>query len=261
MIGKFYGIGVGPGEPGMISVAAWECVKKCDLIFVPKAKNMAFSVARACLPLADIPHHRFREVEFAMDADRDALTVHYDALASSIGDELRAGKDVAYLTLGDALTYSTYIYTLTALSSQIPHLHHRTYPGITSYCALAAATGFALGYGKENVLILPCPDDVGALRSAVENHDVVVLMKIGARLPMVVTLLRDLGIARYCSLGSHVGMADERIYANLETLDPGASAGYLATMLIRRAASLVKSSDTETHPTPVHQASSSTEVG
>ncbi|MBV9391308.1 MAG: precorrin-2 C(20)-methyltransferase, partial [Verrucomicrobia bacterium] len=103
MTGKFYGIGVGPGEQGMISVAAWECLQKCDLIFVPKATTMPFSLARSCLPPADIPDARFREVEFAMDADRDALTLHYDALASSIGDELRAGKDVAYLTLGDAL--------------------------------------------------------------------------------------------------------------------------------------------------------------
>ena len=81
---------------------------------------------------------------------------------------MRAGKDIAYLTIGDPFTYSTYTYTLAALKDCLPELRHRTYPGVTSYCAVAAATEFPLGEGKERVLILPCPDHLPELRAAIE---------------------------------------------------------------------------------------------
>ena len=140
--GRFCGIGVGPGEPGLIPVVAWEFLKLCDVIYVPRARTMDHSVARQCLPANEIPAQRFREVEFTMDPDRDKLRQHYADLAAAISTELRAGKDTAWLTIGDPMTYSTYIYTLAALKDSMPELRPRTYPGVTSYCALAAAAEF-----------------------------------------------------------------------------------------------------------------------
>jgi len=234
--GMFFGIGVGPGEPGLIPVAAWNTLKKCHVIFVPRARTMNHSVARRCLPPDEIPQERFREVEFAMESDRSVLSEHYAELAELIAAELIEGRDVAYLTLGDPLTYSTYIYTLAALRDRLPDLRHRTFPGVTSYCAVAAAAGFALGEGKERVLILPCPGEMAELRSMIEAHDIVVLMKIGDRLAEVLTLLRQMRIAKHCAFGSHVGMTDEVLYGNVAEMDPDKSAGYLSTLLIRKSA-------------------------
>ncbi len=151
--GMFFGIGVGPGEPGLIPVAAWNTLKKCHVIFVPRAKTMNHSVALRCLPTDEIPQDRFREIVFAMEPDRSVLSAHYKELAEIIAIELCAGKDVAYLTLGDPSTYSTYTYTLAALQDRIPDLRYRTFPGVPSYCAVAAAmAGFALGEGKQRIL-------------------------------------------------------------------------------------------------------------
>ena len=235
--GMFCGIGVGPGEPGLIPVIAWEFLKRCDVIFVPRATTMDHSVARQCLPANEIPGERFREVEFTMESDRDLLCEHYATLAETIAAELRASKDIAYLTIGDPFTYSTYTYTLAALKDCLPELRHRTYPGVTSYCAVAAATEFPLGEGKEHVLILPCPDKPPELRAAIESHDIVVLMKIGKRLPAVLTLLQEMGIAANCAFARHVGMDDEVIYSGVHSMDPEKSLGYLATMLIRKSTS------------------------
>ena len=204
--GTFFGIGVGPGEPGLIPVAAWNTLKKCPVIFVPRAGTMNHSVARRCLPTDEIPPHHFREVEFALEADQNVRSAHYAELAEIIAKELCTGLDVAYLTLGDPLTYSTYIYLLRAIRERFPGLACRTYPGVTSYCALAAATGFAIGEGKERVLILPCPNDMHELRRLIDGHDIVILMKIGERLPAVLRLLDDMGIGRHCAFGAHVGM-------------------------------------------------------
>jgi precorrin-2/cobalt-factor-2 C20-methyltransferase len=232
--GKFCGIGVGPGEPGLIPVAAWEFLQRCDVIFVPRARTMDHSVARQCLPPNEIPADRFREVEFTMDPDRGKLRQHYARLGEAISAELRAGRNAAWLTIGDPMTYSTYIYALAALKDCMPELQPRTYPGVTSYCALAAAAEFPLGEGKERVLILPCPNEVADLRAAIQSNDIVVLMKIGERLPAVLALVRELGIAAHCAFGRHVGMGDQVVYTGVQAMEPDKSLGYLSTMLIRK---------------------------
>jgi precorrin-2/cobalt-factor-2 C20-methyltransferase len=233
-LGEFCGIGVGPGEPGLIPVAAWEFVKRCDVIFAPRARSMDHSVARRCLPPNEIPAGRFREVEFAIDPDRGTLRQHYAQLAQAICTELLAGRSVAWLTLGDPMTYSTYIHTLAALKDCIPELRIRTYPGVTSYCALAAAAEFPLGDGKERLLILPCPADMAELRAEIESNDIVVLMKIGAHLASVLVLLRQMGIAGHCAFGRQVGMAGEMVRMGVQGIGPEDAIGYLSTMLIRK---------------------------
>ena len=123
---------------------------------------------------------------------------------------LEEGRDVAYLTLGDPMTYSTYGYTMAALRDRLPTVHAKTIPGITSFAAAAAAMNWPIGEGKERVLILPCPYDPQLLRQDIESHDVVVLMKIGKRLPMVLQLLRDLGIGDRCALAKRAWLPPMR---------------------------------------------------
>jgi precorrin-2/cobalt-factor-2 C20-methyltransferase len=231
--GSFCGIGVGPGMPGLIPVVAWQFVQGADVILLPRSKSAKRSAARSCLPPHQIPEDRFREIEFAMESDRNFLAGHYLILADEIAQEVRAGKNVAYLTIGDPLTYSTYIYILRALQERFPEIPSRTYPGVTSYSALAAATGFPLGEGKERVLISPCPDARQELRRLIEAHDIVVLIKIGERLPMVLRLITKMEIGDHCVFGAHVGMENEMLSVGISDLTTDAS-GYLSTILIRR---------------------------
>jgi precorrin-2/cobalt-factor-2 C20-methyltransferase len=215
--------------PGLIPVVAWEFLLNCDLILLPRAKSADRSVARNCLPPHQIPESKFREIEFAMEPDRAQLAGYYLRLADEIGGEVSAGKKIAYLTIGDPLTYSTYIYLLRALRERFPELPCRTYPGVTSYCALAAATGFAIGEGKERVLILPCPNDMHELRGFIDTHDIVILMKIGERLAAVLQLLDEMAIGEHCAFGAHVGMANEVVSVGIsglrEQLQPHRAAG------------------------------------
>jgi precorrin-2/cobalt-factor-2 C20-methyltransferase len=233
---KFYGIGVGPGEPGLLPLAAWRALKTCDIIFAPRATSADVSAARQCLRGLEIEEEKCREIPFLMTSNRDVLKAHYRELAETISAELQAGKTVAYLTLGDPLTYSTYGYTLAALQDALPTLNHRTFPGVTSYAAVAAAMNWPLGEGRERVLILPCPDDMKNLRRDIETHDIVVLMKISERLPRVLTLLREMEIEEHCVLASHIGMPNEKLFPSLASLESDVSSGYLATMLIRKTA-------------------------
>ncbi|KAF3997055.1 precorrin-2 C(20)-methyltransferase [Glaciimonas immobilis] len=241
-LGTFWGVGVGPGPTGYLPVAALEVLQKADLVYAPRARSAETSVALQCLAGIDVGidfssgevSPRLREIEFNMDPDRSVLSTHYAQLADAIALELQAGRNVAYLTIGDTMTYSTYGYILAALLARLPQLPHRTFPGITSYAAAAAALGWPLGEGKERTLILPCPEDAVTLRHEIESHDVVVLMKIGARLPWVLDLLRDMGIAAHCAFARRIGLPGELLATEVTTLSATEAMGYLATLLVRK---------------------------
>ncbi|RXZ32456.1 precorrin-2 C(20)-methyltransferase [Oxalobacteraceae bacterium CAVE-383] len=235
-MGHFWGIGVGPGPQGYLPLAALEALQGADLIFTPRARGAETSVVLQCLAGIGLDAARLREIEFNMDPDRSVLRSHYGDLADSIAAELRAGRSVAYLTIGDTLTYSTYGYVLAALKQRLPGFAHRTFPGITSYAAAAAAMDWPLGEGKQRMLVLPCPDDAAALRADIESHDIVVLMKIGARLEWVLALLREMGIARHCAFARKIGLPGELLAPDAEHLDASRASGYLATLLIRKTA-------------------------
>lgn len=235
-LGTLWGIGVGPGPAGYIPVAALHALQQADLIYAPRARTAETSVALQCLAGIDISPQKLREIEFNMDPDRGVLREHYAQLADAMAEELRAGRSVAYLTIGDSLTYSTYGYVLAGLLDRLPGLPHRTFPGITSYAAAASALGWPLGEGKERTLILPCPDEAADLRREIESHDIVVLMKVGHRLPWVLELLREMGIAEYCAFARRIGLEGELLSTNVGGLVADEAMGYLATLLIRKTA-------------------------
>ena len=193
-LGRFVGIGVGPGPARLLSVAAWEELQRCDLICYPRATSHESSAALHALDGLELPQAEWREISFEMSSDRDRLRKYYMELALSLRSELELGRQVGYLTLGDSMTYSTYGYLITALREIYPQLQHRTYAGITSFAAIAAHFDWPLGEGKERVLLLLVRGNT-SLASDVLTHDLVVLMKIGRRLPQVLVLLEELGIA------------------------------------------------------------------
>lgn len=241
--GWFAGLGVGPGQPGLLPVASLDVLRGADVIYAPRSRVSRASVALEALRDLDFPAGRVQEVEFLMDGDDDRIGGHYAALAERIAAQQRQGLNVAYLTIGDAMTYSTLGYLVGALRRAAPDLPRRVLPGVTSYAAAAALTGFALGEGRERVLILPCPDDLAQLRADIASHDVVVLMKVGRRLPVVLDLLSELGLLERCALAHRLGLDGEVILPSLEalrsdTLPDGPDAaqlGYLSVLLIRGA--------------------------
>jgi precorrin-2/cobalt-factor-2 C20-methyltransferase len=232
-LGTFFGIGVGPGEKGLIPVLAWEKLQKCGAIYVPRATSQESSTARGCLPHNTIPEDRFHEVEFDMSQDHDSLEVRYTAMAESIARHLKNGTDVAYLTLGDTMTYSTFNYALRAVQKTLPEALWRVFPGISSYAALAAETGFSLGEGKERIQILPCPETSEELRDTINRNHIVVLMKVGKRLALVLEQINQMGLTEHSAFGSRIGMTDGYCIRDISPLIQDPPTGYLSTLLIR----------------------------
>lgn len=233
-VGTLYGIGVGPGDPDLITVKATKILEHCRHVFVPTARNEGGSVALTIARRHINPDAEIHEMVFPMTTDRQKLEAHWDASARRVADVLETGADACFLTLGDAFLYSTYIYLLRALRSRIPHVEVVTVPGVTAFSAAAALAEFSVGEAKERVTIVPTADDLEDLKRAVESGGTVVLMKIGKRLGRILDTLDGYGVLDSGVFVSRAGMDNQRIVKNLRDLKGEADdTGYLSIILVR----------------------------
>jgi precorrin-2/cobalt-factor-2 C20-methyltransferase len=231
--GTLYGIGIGPGDSELITLKGARLISACRNIFVPKARTAAESVALAIARPLVGPEARIEELLFPMTADREVLAHRWDDAAARITEVLTAGEDACFLTLGDPLLYSTYIYLLRAVRRIMPDLNVMTVPGITAFGAAAALTDFPIGEGREPVTIIPAADDLTVVRQALTREGTVVLMKIGKRLPEILNLLEGEGLLESSVFVSHATMAEQRIETDLRRLKAeGPEAGYLSIILV-----------------------------
>jgi precorrin-2/cobalt-factor-2 C20-methyltransferase len=232
-LGTFYGIGVGPGDPELITVKAASVLAGCTHVFVPKAEigkdSTALDIAYRYLnPSAQIHAHTF-----PMTTDRKLLAQYWREAAVEVAGVLKQGEDACFLTLGDCLLYSTYIYLLKELQAICPDAPVVTIPGINSFSAAAALTRFPLGEGKEPIHIVPAADDLESVHDALKHGGTVVLMKVGSRLEEIIKILTACGLLDQAVFVSRAGQAGQRIVTDLRKLEGEAvQAGYLSIILV-----------------------------
>lgn len=231
---SFYGIGIGPGDPELITIKALKVLRAVDLIFVPRARSGEGSLARAIVEKAVDGAKEFVEIEFPMTKDTEELNRRYIESAGLILEKIRGGRRVAYLTIGDPLLYSTYVYLLEALFSLAPDLEVETIPGISAYSAVAARFGYSLAEKDERVCICPAPEDMETLREVLESNDTVVIMKASRRLPEIITLLGRMNLLRNAVFGSRVGLEGERLIDARKEHTVSMGRGYLSTVIVRK---------------------------
>jgi precorrin-2/cobalt-factor-2 C20-methyltransferase len=231
--GTLYGIGVGPGDPGLVTVTAARLIANSPHVVVPKARIKAESVALEIAREYVSSESAIHELVFPMTTDRDELARSWRHAAETIAAFLRAGEDVCFLTLGDSMIYSTYIYLLREMKEVLPEAPIVTVPGITSFCASAALTNFPLGEAKEPITIIPTADDLQAVRDAIATGGTVVLMKIGKRLNDILGILEETGVIDngvFVQRAGHPGQVIETDLRKLREL--GEAAGYLSVILL-----------------------------
>lgn len=231
--GKLYGIGIGPGDPELITVKGARVISECGHIFVPKAgpktESLALEISRSYINDRAEVH----ELVFPMTSDRARLDSEWMASAQSVMDILRQGEDACFLTLGDPLLYSTYIYLIRNLRAIEADIDIITIPGIMALNAAASLTGFPLGEGKENVTVVPAADDLSSVKDALSSGGTVVLMKIGKRLESLLTLLEAAGVIDDAVFVSRAGQKDQHIETDLRKLKgAGDKAGYMSIILV-----------------------------
>ena len=231
--GEFYGVGVGPGDNELITLKAVRIIKSVDCIFAPRADSKKSSLALDIVK--DVAAgKRVIEQIYPMVRDKAKLESAWMKAANEIKDEIEAGNNVAYLTIGDPLTFSTYCYLLQQLSRIIPPQKIHTIPGITSYNAAASLANFSLIEQDEKLAIIPVSNEVSELRPVLNNFDTVVLMKVAKKLDEVIELLEEMKLIDNSLFASYIGFDKEFITRDLNTLK-GSGKGYLSVIIVRKS--------------------------
>lgn len=231
--GILYGVGVGPGDPELVTVKGAGILGRCRHVFVPRAgmsvESLALSIAERYIGAGS----RIHELLFPMTSDRGELSRHWGESAAAIAAVLESGQDACFLTLGDPLLYSTYIYLLRQLRAMIPDVEVVTVPGITAISAAAALAHFPVGESRETVTVVPASGEPGDVRRALKRGGTVVLMKIGKRLPDILNMIEDAGLIDAGVFVSHAGMSNQRVETDLRKLrGREREAGYLSIILV-----------------------------
>lgn len=226
--GKLYGLGVGPGDPELLTMKAARLIRECDVIAVPasgKETNVAYEIARGAVP--EIETKELLKVPMPMVRDESRLKESRDKAAEAVIAELKKGKDVAFLTLGDPSIYSTYIY----IHNRVAALGYETeiIPGIPSFCAAAARLNEGLTEASEALHIIPASYE--GVEEAVALRGTRVLMKSGKSIGKIKALLADMENPPSVKMVERCGMQGERVFSRLEDLDE--DAGYYSILVLK----------------------------
>lgn len=226
-------VGVGPGNPELLTIKAVRVLDHAQVVFVPRSRDGDQSLALRIVHPWLRTDQRVVELPLPMTRDADTLHAAWHAAADTIADELGHGQG-AYVLLGDPLFYGTFIYIAGALAERHPHIALRVVPGVTSFSAAAAAAFFPLATTNQRVAILPASyeTDGATLRRLLADFDTVILLKVGPVLPQVVAALREEGLLDHAIYAERVGMPEERIVRDVRTL-PDVPAPYLSLLLVR----------------------------
>lgn len=231
--GMLYGIGLGPGDPGLVTLRAKEILERVDRVFVPKGNEDSSSWARQIVEAVVTTQKNFVELTFPMTTDKAILNKFWSAAATKIITRINQGKEVAFVTIGDPGIYSTYIYLLRTLKRNFPKIEVETVPGISAFNAASAKTNLALAEGREKLAVIPVRRDLKGLKEALSDFDSVALMKVGSKLDKVLTLLKEMGLLRKAVLLSRLGHAGEKIIHDLTSVKDK-KIGYLSVILVKK---------------------------
>lgn len=231
--GKLYGVGIGPGDPRLVTLKAREILDSSDVIFVPKGSEDGASCARSIVEALVMEQKTFVELVFPMTKDKSILNRYWSIAAGKITKEVRKGKVVAFVTIGDPFIYSTYVYLLKTIKRNFSDIDIETIPGVSSFNAAASRTNLALLERNERLAIVPVTKDLNRLRETLQDYDTVVLMKVGSKLAMVVALLKELGLAKHAVLVSRLGHKDEKIIYDVTSLQDK-KAGYMSVIIVKK---------------------------
>ena len=232
-LGKFYGIGVGPGESELLTLKGKRILNEVDIVFAPQARLTTYSMAAAIVK----PHLQHPEkltlLEYPMTRETPILKAFWNKAASQIVEPLKQGKNVAYLTLGDPFIFSTYYYTLRLLKQLLPDLEAITTPGISSFSAMASFLNMCLVEGSQKLAVVPVEEEVEPLRPILQEFDCIVMLKVGKKLGRVIRLLKELEFLKQGIMISYIGTPKEKVTLDLTQVRDEES-GYMTTIIIKK---------------------------
>jgi len=229
MPATLYGIGVGPGDPELLTIKAAAILKKVHAVAYVAARtaagaqpSLALAIAAAHLP--DGVHEI--AVPIVMQGDPAPGRAAYDAAAAEIGAYLDASRDVAFLCEGDPLLYGSFMYVLERLGGRYPV---ETVPGVSSLSAAAAAAALPLVSRHQSLMIVPATLGPEALQAKIAAAEAAAVFKVGRHMNKVCGVLERLGRAAGALYVEKASTPEARVLPLAEAPDP---APYFSMILV-----------------------------
>ncbi len=232
MSNSVYSIGLGPGNPELMTVRAKRILEESDIVVVPQSDETGRSVARDII-LHYIDPSRILMYYFPMNNDREDLENRYTELALKIKRLTAEGKRLSYVTMGDPTIFSTSNYItekLRAVGVEVRHV-----PGISSINAASAMLGLPLCIKGEHFGVYEMPEEVDEAVKLIRRHPTTVFMKVNRKLPVLVEAVR-IAVPERAYLARRIGL-DEEVFYDMLNCSPPPEAAYLSVAVIRRGRS------------------------
>lgn len=228
MQGKLYGIGIGPGAADMVTIRAASILAKADVIAAPQ-KNGSPGIAYTIASVYACPQAKALSLDFPMTGDIQMLMQKWAAAALQIENELIKGYDVAFVTLGDVSTYSTYAYIRDIIIDKGYAVE--TVAGVPSFCAGAAEANVSLAEANERMAIVPFTDGMDGLDELLTQFESVVLMKVYKGYAGLIDVLEQKNLLEQTVVLRRIGMDGQQIAYGKEAKHI-TTADYFTTVLI-----------------------------
>ena len=228
MSGTLYGLGVGPGDPELITLKALRLLRSSPVVAYP-APEHGDSLARAIVA-GHLPGGQTEvAIRMPMLVERFPAQEVYDRAAAELGDHLAAGRDVAVLCEGDPFFYGSFMYLFGRMAERFPV---QVVPGVSSLTACAAALGAPLAARNDVLTVVPAPLPADQLRERLAQTDAAAIMKLGRHFAKVRDVLEELGLAGRSRYVERATMANQRLLP-LDQVDAD-SVPYFSMVLVHR---------------------------
>ena len=216
--GRLYGIGLGPGDPELLTLKGARILREVDLVYAPQARTSGESYSlRIAREFIDPDRQEIIRLFFPTNDEKAAGEVWSNA-ADQLAGKLRKGLNAAFITEGDPSIYSTFSYVMESLSAKHPELPVEIIPGVTSVTAAAAAARAPLVTHGQNLAILPAAYGIDGLMNAIDSNDTVVLMKVNRALVQALSVLEQSGLGRKSVYVKRASTDREEIVHDLDQL-------------------------------------------
>jgi len=233
VLGRFYGVGVGPGDPELLTLKAQRLLQKVDVICFTQLDNGEPSFALSVLEDV-LKEARPETLGITIPSDDSPVSMEtWREAAKRIGGHLSQGQDVAFITEGDPMLYSEFPYLLDCVSPVFPELIIEVIPGVSSVMAAAASSGVPLVTHGQRLAILPAVNGIDDLREAITNYDTIVLMEVDSNLIQGLANLESLGLAGKAIYVRQASTAKERVVEDIRQLSPE-DFDYFSLLIIKR---------------------------
>jgi len=228
--GRLFGIGIGPGDPELLTIKAVSAIEASDVIFAPRKtaddRSVALEIVKGAV---DLTGKEILLPVFGMAGAKESFSEYGRRASEEIIGILSEGRAVAFITLGDVSIFSTFFYMQEFVRNK--GFDVTVIPGIPSFCAGAASAAVPLVLGTEDLVIMPSLTDAGKLSDVMSMFSNLVLMKAGRKMSLIRSLMGENHISiDKATVISNIGMEGEYI----GPLDTERDYGYFTTVIIRK---------------------------